>query len=39
MKPTDAKSSMYIDFDVENKDKDPKFEIGDFSKRLPYFFI
>ena len=35
MKPTDAKSSMYIDFDVENKDKDPKFEIGIFPKGYP----
>ena len=30
MKPVDAKSSTYIDFNVENYDKDPKFEVGDY---------
>ena len=29
-KPADAKSSTYIDFNVENYDKDPKFEVGDY---------
>ena len=29
MKPTDIKLSTYIDFDVENNDKDPKFEVDD----------
>ena len=29
MKPTDVKSSAYIDLDVENNDKDPKFKIVD----------
>ena len=24
MKPTDVKSNIYFDFDVENNDKDPK---------------
>ena len=28
-KPVDVKSSTYIDFDVENNDKDRKFEVGD----------
>ena len=31
MKPIDVKSSAYIDFDVENNDKDPKFKIVDHS--------
>ena len=30
MKPVDAKSSTYIDFNVENYDKDHKFEVGDY---------
>ena len=30
MKPVDAKSSTYIDFNIENSDKDPKFEVGDY---------
>ena len=29
MKPVDAKPNTYIDFYVENNDKNPKFEIGD----------
>ena len=29
MKPINVMSSMYIDFDVENNDKDPKFKTGD----------
>ena len=29
MKPIDVKSSTYIDFGIENKDKDAKFEVGD----------
>ena len=29
MKPIDIKLSTYIDFDVENNDKDPKFEVDD----------
>ena len=29
MKPTDVKTSTYIDFDVKNKDKDPNFKVGD----------
>ena len=34
MKPIDAKSSIYIyiDFDVENNDKDCKFKVADHMK-------
>ena len=28
MKPDDAKSSTYIEFAVENNDKNPKFKVG-----------
>ena len=28
MKPVDINSSTYIDFGVENSDKDSKFEVG-----------
>ena len=28
IKSDDVKSSSYIDFDPENNDKDPKFEVG-----------
>ena len=28
MNPVDVWSSTYIDFGVENNDKDPKFEVG-----------
>ena len=34
MTPTDVKSRKYIDFDVKNNDKDPKFEFGDQVKIL-----
>ena len=36
MKPTDVKSSTYIDFDVENNDKDPKFKVGDHIRIFEY---
>ena len=45
MKPVDVKSSSHIDFNVENNNKDPKFEVGDhvrisiFTKRLATFQI
>ena len=29
MKPIDVMSSWYIDFEVENNDKDAKFKVGD----------
>ena len=29
MKPIDAQSNTYIDFDVENNNKDLKFKVGD----------
>ena len=28
MKPIDVKTSIYINFDVENNDKDHKFKVG-----------
>ena len=28
MKPIDVKSRIYVDFDIENSDKDPKFKVG-----------
>ena len=29
MKPIDVKSSTYIDFSIENNDKEPKIEVDD----------
>ena len=29
MRPVDAKPDTYINFHVENNDKDPKFKTGD----------
>ena len=28
MKPFNVNSSTYIDFDIENNDKDPKFKVS-----------
>ena len=36
MKSADVKSRTYIDFDRENKDKDPKFEVGGHTKTSKY---
>ena len=36
IKPIDVKSSTCIDFEVENNDKDPKFEIGDHRRISKY---
>ena len=36
MKPTDVKSSTYIDYDVENNEKYPKFEVVDHARILQY---
>ena len=36
MKPVDEKSSTDIDFNVENNDKDAKFEIGENVKISNY---
>ena len=36
MKSADVKSRTYIDFDGENKDKDPKFEVGGHTKTSKY---
>ena len=30
IEPFHVKSSTYIDFNVENNSKDPKFEVGDY---------
>ena len=34
MKPTDANSSTYIDFDVENNNKDPKISVDKVSDNV-----
>ena len=39
MKLPDVKSSTYIDFNVENNDKDPKFKVGDDVRILRYKII
>ena len=39
MKLSDVKPSTYIDFNVENNDKDPKFEVGDDLRILRYKII
>ena len=36
MKLFDVKSSMYIDFDVENNKKDPKFRVDEHVKITPF---
>ena len=36
MKPVAVKSNTYTDFDIENNDKDPKFEIGDHIRISEY---
>ena len=36
MKPVDVKSSRYIDFNKENDEKDPKFEVGDHVRISKY---
>ena len=35
-KPIDIKTSTYFGFDVENNNKDPKFNVGDSVKILKY---
>ena len=32
IKAVDIKSSTYIDFDVENKNKDPKFQVSNHAR-------
>ena len=34
MKPIHVKTSTYIDFDVENNEKDPKVTVGEYVKIL-----
>ena len=36
MKPVDIKSSLYLDFGMENNDKDPKFKIDDYVRISKY---
>ena len=36
MKPADVKSSMYIDFGVENNDEDRKFQVDDHVRIFKY---
>ena len=36
MKPIDFETSTYIDSEVENNDKDPKFEVGDHIRISKY---
>ena len=38
MKPADVKSSLYIDFVVENNNKDPKCKVGDYVRISNYFW-
>ena len=40
-KTVDVKSSTFIDFNVENNDKDPKFEVSDHERISKYktFFV
>ena len=39
MNPADVKLSTYIDFNVENNEKDPKFEVGDHVRISKYKII
>ena len=39
MKPVDLKSSTYIEFNIEKKDKDPKFKVGDLVRITTYEII
>ena len=36
MKPVDVKSSTFIDFGIENHDKDPKYKVGDHVRVSKY---
>ena len=36
MKPVDGKSSIYIDFNKENKKEEPKFKVGDHARTSKY---
>ena len=36
MKPVDVKSNTFIDFNKENNEEDPKFEVGDHVRILKY---
>ena len=36
MKPTDVKPITYVNFEVENNEKNPKFKVGDNLKISKY---
>ena len=36
MKPVDVKPNIFIDFNTENKKKDPKFKVGDHVRISKY---
>ena len=36
MKPADVKAGTYIDFGIENSNKDPKFKVGEYVKISKY---
>ena len=36
MKPVDVKPNIFIDFNKENKKKDPKFKVGDHVRISTY---
>ena len=36
MKSVNLKSSIYLDFGIENNDKDPKFKVGDYVRISKY---
>ena len=36
MKPADVNSNTYIDFGVENNNKDPKVKVGDYGRIQKY---
>ena len=36
MKPIDVKSKIYIDFDKENKEKNPKFKVSELVRTSKY---
>ena len=39
MKPVDVKSSIYIDFNKQSNNEDPKFEVGDHVRISKYKHI
>ena len=39
MKPINVQPSKYIDFNIENENKDPKFKVGDHVRISKYMNI